>query len=39
VHGLVVGKATVDLQYRKERGTTLVAVVGRNGPINVLVQY
>ena len=39
VHGLQVGTATVDLQYRKERGTTLVAVIGRNGPVNVFVQY
>lgn len=39
VHGLQVGQATVDLQYRKEQGTTLVAVVGRNGPVNVFVQY
>lgn len=39
VHGLVVGQATVDLQYRKEQGTTLVAVLGRSGPVDVSVQY
>ena len=39
VHGLVMGQATVDLQYRKEQGTTLVAVLGRNGSVDVSVQY
>lgn len=39
VHDLRVGAATIDLQYRKEQGATLVAVIGRSGPVNILVQY
>ncbi len=39
VHGLTVGQAKVDLQYQRQGDTTLVAVLGRQGDIEVLVQY
>lgn len=37
--GVTVGEATVDLRYEREQETTLVAVLKRKGPIEVLVQY
>lgn len=39
IHGLRVGDATIDLEYRQERGTTFVAVLGRHGPVDVAVRY
>jgi glycogen debranching enzyme len=39
IHGLRLGDATVDLQYRREKGVTLVAVLGRKGPVDISVQY
>lgn len=39
IRALQVGNATVDLEFRKEHHTTLVAVLGRNGPLSVSVQY
>ena len=39
IHGLRVGDATIDLEYRKEQGTTFVAVLGRHRPVDVSVQY
>jgi hypothetical protein len=39
VHGLAVGQATVDLQYQRQDSTTPVAVLGRQGDVEVLVQY
>ena len=37
--GVRVGAASVDLEYRREDDTTLVAVCGRQGDIDVLVEY
>ena len=39
VRGLRVGDSTVDLQYRKEQGVTLVVVLAHRGPVNISVQY
>jgi glycogen debranching enzyme len=39
VRGLRIGDSTVDLQYRKEQGVTLVAVLAHRGPVNISVQY
>lgn len=39
VRSLQIGNSSVDLQYRKEQGTTLVAVLGRKGQMDVSVQY
>ncbi|HKW20987.1 MAG TPA: glycogen debranching N-terminal domain-containing protein [Ktedonobacterales bacterium] len=39
VRGLRIGDSTVDLQYRKEQGVTLVAVLAHSGPVNIAVQY
>ncbi|HZC07320.1 MAG TPA: glycogen debranching N-terminal domain-containing protein [Ktedonobacterales bacterium] len=37
--GLRVGDSTIDLEYRCEDDTTLVAVLGRQGDIDVVVEY
>ncbi len=37
--GLRVGDATVDLRYQREGDTTLVAVLRREGAVDVIVQY
>ncbi len=37
--GLRVGGASIDLEYRREDDTTLVAVLGRQGDIEVFVEY
>jgi glycogen debranching enzyme len=39
IRGLRVADTSIDLQYRREDSTTLVAVLGRRGKIEVLVQY
>jgi hypothetical protein len=39
IRGLRVADTSIDLQYRREDSTTLVAVLGRRGDIEVLVQY
>jgi glycogen debranching enzyme len=39
VRGLRIGDSTVDLQYRKEQGVTLVAVLDHSGPVNIAIQY
>lgn len=39
IHGLPVGQATVDLRYQREDQHTLVAVLKREGDLNVSVQY
>lgn len=39
IHQLRVGDAEIDLRYRREDGTTLVAVLGRRGEIDISVQY
>jgi len=38
-HGLRVGDATVDLRYQRSGETTLVAVLGRQGELDVTVEY
>ena len=39
LRGLRVGGASVDLEYRREGDTTLVAVLSRSGTLDILVQY
>jgi glycogen debranching enzyme len=39
IRGLRVGLATVDLLYQRSGGATLVALLGREGDLNISVEY